>query len=249
MSGALLSASAPIAAAGAPFAPTDIAGLVFWMNPDVGTFQTSGGAAAVADADPVGECQDQSGLANHAGQDISAKRPTLKLATQNSKNTLLYDGTDDGLFTSSVAHGIGTGDFWIVVAAKIGASGAYRTLFGIGAFNPAFYISTLKMNLYLGADNTFNTTLSVGTFYILEVMRTSGTLKGFLNGVQEANTFSSSTSVATAILIPGAENNGGGSCHNSNMGQELLYAASPSAGERTSLINYLGDYYGVTVNP
>lgn len=231
------------------FSPLDIPNLIVWGNPDVGTFQTSGGAAAVSDADPVGELQDQSGNARHFGQVTASKRPTLKLATQNGKNTLLYDSGDDCMSTASVAHGIGTGDFFFVVACKIGASAANKTVFAVGNFAPAFYIDSLKMDIFIGVSEfTFDTALTAGSFYILEFKRESGTLKACVNGVQEASTFSASTNIATGVLRLGSSD-GAAELYNSNIGQVALYSGTPSAGNRTSLINYLGAYYGVAVTP
>jgi len=228
--------------------PRQIAGLKLWLNPDVGVLQTSGGAAAVADADPVGEWQDQSGLLNHAGQVTSTKRGTLKLATQNGKNTVLFDGVDDFLATPSVAHGIGTGDFWWIGAVKAPATGE-TAMFSIPTTAPAFYISSLKLRAWWGAYLNFDTTLTADGFYVIEVMRTSGTIKGYINGAQEATTHAVAMSMADGIAGIGSETPGGSATFNSNMGQQLFYAGSPTAQQRAALINYLGAYYGVTVTP
>ena len=58
------------------FAPGDVTGLLRWWKGDVGTFQTSGGAAAAADGDPVGEWQDQSANASHATQATASSKQT-----------------------------------------------------------------------------------------------------------------------------------------------------------------------------
>lgn len=81
----------------ASFNPTSVSGLKLWLKADAGTYQSSGGSAATADADPVGEWQDQSGQGNHVTQATSSKRPTLKLSILNSLPVVRFDGVDDYL--------------------------------------------------------------------------------------------------------------------------------------------------------
>lgn len=49
-----------------------------WLAADAGTFQSSGGAAASTDADPIGEWRDQSGNGRHATM-TGSNRPAYKL--------------------------------------------------------------------------------------------------------------------------------------------------------------------------
>jgi hypothetical protein len=68
---------------------------VLWLKADAGTYQSSGGSAATADSDPVGEWQDQSGNGNHVTQGTGTAKPLLKLNVQNSLPGVLFDGSDD----------------------------------------------------------------------------------------------------------------------------------------------------------
>lgn len=70
---------------------------VLLLYSETGTYQTSGGSAATADNDPVGEWQDQSGLAHHPGQATAGLRPLLKLTQVNGYPSVRFDGTDDYL--------------------------------------------------------------------------------------------------------------------------------------------------------
>lgn len=58
---------------------------------------------AVADADPVGGWKDKSGNGRNVTQATGAARPTLRLAVQNGRPVLRFDGTDDTLLFSGGA--------------------------------------------------------------------------------------------------------------------------------------------------
>ena len=74
-----------------------------WLKADAGTFQTSGGSAATADTDPVGEWQDQSGNANHVVQATAGRRPLLKTGIFGALPSVRFDGVDD--YLAAVAFG------------------------------------------------------------------------------------------------------------------------------------------------
>jgi hypothetical protein len=89
----------------AAFSPMNIAGLVLWLDAaDASTlFQADNGTTpAVADADPVGYWGDKSGNGKHAIQAVAGSRPALKLAQQNGKNVVRFDGNSDSLSIAGV---------------------------------------------------------------------------------------------------------------------------------------------------
>lgn len=230
-----------------PWTPLAL-GPTAYANPDQPLYQDTGTSTpATADGDPVGNEPDQSGHGYNATGTTTA-RPLLKLATQNGRNTLLYNGTANFLATPSITHGVGTGGFWWVIAAKVGASATYRTMMHIGGGAPGFYQHSLKLNLFWNTDHVFDTTLVAGTFHLFEVLRAGTTIKAYIDGVQEATTFTFSNSMAAGVMQYGSDN-GSADFFNSNIGQQLFYAFAPSAAQRTQLINYLGTYYGVSVTP
>jgi hypothetical protein len=89
---------------GGGFSPSQIAGLALWLRADLGVYQDTGlTTPAVADGDPVGGWQDQSGTGNHALQATAGKRPLLKLAIQNGQPVLRFDATNDFLQATLVS--------------------------------------------------------------------------------------------------------------------------------------------------
>lgn len=77
--------------------PSDESGYFADFRADAGLYQTTGGAAATAHGDPVGEWQDQSGNARHLSQSTTTKRPLLDLTTRAGYPHLDFDSTDDAL--------------------------------------------------------------------------------------------------------------------------------------------------------
>ena len=245
--GPILAGTSPVAPGGFS-GPGEIPGLYWFFNPDTGLFQTAGGAAATALNDPVGQAQDQSASLSHAAQLTAANRPLLKPATQNSKNTILWDGSNDAMEAPLIAHAVGTADFWWIVCVRPGATGPYRLLVSNTQFDPGFYIDALQLRMFWNPTTyAFNTTLVAGTFYIVELKRTSGVVRAYVNGVQEANTHAVATSMANGAVRIGADLDG--TLSNAHQGITLLYKATPTTQQRADLINWLGAYYAVTVTP
>jgi len=81
------------------FVPTALSGLQLWLDAsDASTLYgaTSGGSLVAADGS-VARWEDKSGNSRHFTQSTSANRPTRKTSQQNSKDTLLFDGSNDFL--------------------------------------------------------------------------------------------------------------------------------------------------------
>lgn len=82
-----------------PDVPTD--GLVLWLTSEAGLCQDVEAARkAAADGDPVALWRDQSGRGHDVRQTEDSQRPTLRLAVQNGRPVLRFDGVDDFLMSS-----------------------------------------------------------------------------------------------------------------------------------------------------
>lgn len=85
-----------------PFSPADVAGLVAWFKPDVGTYSDSGMTTPVsADGSAVGGWINQASGVTNATQGTDASRPILKTGIQNGLPILRCDGSDDFLGVTS----------------------------------------------------------------------------------------------------------------------------------------------------
>jgi hypothetical protein len=85
---------------GGGFSPLTIPGLALWLDAsDASTlFQSHDGTTpAVADGDVVGYWGDKSSNGRNPIQATTANKPLLKLATQNGRNVVRFDGINDYL--------------------------------------------------------------------------------------------------------------------------------------------------------
>ena len=112
---------------------------------------------------------------------------------------------NDRVDTGTITHGIGTGDFtyatWAVRTVDTGQS--YQGVMANGDFAPAMYVETNNTNIwggYFGSAMTADTSLTIGEWYHLVMMRSGTTIKFYVNGVQEATTYENATSLANTVF-------------------------------------------------
>ena len=106
----------------APFSPAAVAGLQLWLDAASSpVWQDAGGTvAATADGDPVRRWDDLSGNSRHVTAPSDAARPSLKLAIQNGKPVLRFDGVDDYLVSASAAQSQAVTVFVVVNLTVVG---------------------------------------------------------------------------------------------------------------------------------
>lgn len=90
------------AEAEAVFLPTDIAGLLLWLDAnDASTlFQDAAKTTPAGNGDVVGAWADKSGQGNDATQTTTGRKTTVSAAAINGLNAILGDGADDELVIS-----------------------------------------------------------------------------------------------------------------------------------------------------
>lgn len=231
----------------AAFTPLSLSPLV-WSKADAGTFKDEArSVSASADADAVLGWTDQGGSGNHFSDAMGV---TLKLNIQNGLPVLRGNGTDQRLSTGSITHNIGTGDFYYaVVIVPRGLTGAYDAICSIGTALAGLYVRTNSNTIfgaYIGTDKLFDTVPVVGTAYVLELFRESGTLKFTVNGTQDATTFSVGDSIGAGKFWA-FDDNGSGHAQ-IDIGEIMFCNALPSSTLRAQNRAYLGARWGITVS-
>ena len=86
------------------FRPDEIVGLQFWVDAsDSSTLYTDSALTtlAVSDGDVIGGWKDKSGNSRNALQTDGTKKPVLKLAIQNGRNVVRFDGVNDNMTFSN----------------------------------------------------------------------------------------------------------------------------------------------------
>ena|SRR3990167_5968601 len=223
------------------FSPLDLPGLQFWVKSDAIT--------GLADADPVGDWNDQSGNANHATQSTAAKKPTYKTNIQNGRPIVRFDGVDDALLAADSAT--------LDIASSITAFAAisFPTLNNWGrvfdkARETAYMLSLNTTGKSRFETNTgaleSSTTLIASTFYIISFVWGSGIATHYLNGVADGSgAVSTPISTNTSPLVIGAYGpNASQDFSKQDVGELLLYAAALSSAERQNVEQYLNSRWG-----
>jgi hypothetical protein len=183
-----------------PWTPASISGLQFWLDAsDASTLYdaTSGGSLVAADG-AVARWQDKSGNAIHATQSTSGSRPLRKIASQNGRDVVRLDGSNDYLeisptdlatnFTMLWAFRPNTANYTLLATTTSG--GARFLIIG----------TTLYNDYYGSGAATIATTGTTGTGILRTYRRSSGTLQCWLGTVSQgsvgfANTLSGHTQI------------------------------------------------------
>jgi len=235
---------------GAVFSPTDLSGLLWWVKADAGVFQEHDSKTTPSgNGNPVGTWEDQSGNAVDFSAPASDNtRPTLVTGVQNGLPGVLGDGVNDEVKSASLAHGIGTGDFYIAIAMQyVSDNGTWAGLWGNGQFVPAIYArgSATQWALYWVAEKKFDTVLSAGTSYLLEVWRDAGTIKAAVNSVQEATTYALATSMGTAIATLFDDGKVGTNEATNSYIFESLFVSDYTSAQQSDIQTYLNNRWSI----
>lgn len=212
-----------------------------WLDATRGLYQERTGASATTVCtanDPVGTWGLRTaGAGIYAVAATDAKRPAWKTGVQNGLPMVRPDASDDYLATGSIAHGVGTGDFYWGGVIRTGSSlTGYRSICGNGTYSPGLYLQAGKINMYWGGDSAFSNFVSTSTTYLIECWRQSGVLKAAINGVQEAATLSVATSMADGAFE--LFRDGSITVGNIDIGEWLFLVGSGFLSQMTALRSY-----------
>lgn len=233
----------PVAAcrgkSGSPFTPASLAPTL-WLK-DTGYFTTDvGSTPAVADGDPVGRWEDQSGNNNHPTQATTTKRATLKLAIQNGRSVLRFDGVDDFLravFTLNQPY------TRFAVMVNRGPQNGSKVMLDGGAAVRAYMIwnAANTPGIYGGAN------LNGGTYTGTSWHVWRGTFNG-VNSKISLDGDAPSTGDAGALIAAGisigAIAAGGYAC-DMDIGEVLDFSRSLPDAEVVQVVNYLRSRWGI----
>lgn len=221
---------------GGGFTPLDIAGLQLWLDASAIT--------GLSDTDPIATWIDSSGNGYDATQATSGLRPLYNTNILNGLPVVNCVSGGRRMATTSISHGIGTGDFFVSSVVKA-VAGTYHAIWANGSFSPAFYINGLRPAFYFGADQVFfNSNLSADSWYVISGGREAGVLKAWVDGVLASETYSVGTSISNAASQ--IADDGSGSALASSIA-ELVFAATSPTADRASTEDYLGVKYGITI--
>jgi hypothetical protein len=116
-----------------------------------------------------------------------------------------FDGTGDYLSaTSNAAFGYGTGDFtiefWLYLNSTV-LQTTFSNLTSDTSTNPHIYINTSIRYYTAGADRITGTSLVVGQWYHIALVRASGSTRLYINGTQSGSTYTDSNNYGTTAPL------------------------------------------------
>jgi hypothetical protein len=190
---------ATLGAGGAGFVPTQLAGLQLWLKGGAGTFQDTGlTTAAVADGDPVGGWQDQSGQGHNAIQGTAAAKGTLKLNVKNGKSVVRFDGVDD--YLTSTFGAATPFHLFVVLSPSGGGASNVGSPVGFNDGNNRLGYATLNATFDVGGTSITPTTPSQNSWYVVAAKANGSSSKVRVNGADNVSgTVGSQT--ATSLVI------------------------------------------------
>lgn len=99
-----------------PLVPSAVSDLVLWLK-------ANDAATVINTAGAVSQWSDKSGRGNHATQGTGAQQPLTGSRTINSKNAILFDGTDDNLILPPALYTLPNGDNTILAVFQLDTGG------------------------------------------------------------------------------------------------------------------------------
>lgn len=152
----------------------------------------------------VSQANDRSGAGNHLVQGTGANQPSRN-GTQNSKKTVVFDGSNDDLHTSGNVN-LGTAHTWQIACPP--SSGSQDYILGtdlqfaiISKFDPGSGVKAFEVYTTLTARFTIGTGSETG-WHVITVRRNGTAIDARLDGVAAGSgTLSANTSMNRPIYL------------------------------------------------
>lgn len=233
----------PDDSAGAGSVVNQISGLVLWLNDTSSKWQESTRITpAVLDTDPVGAWDDASGQGNHALQATVGARPTLKLAIQNGRPVVRFDGVDD--FLGTVVLTLPTAFTAIIVYAnRVNVNG---TLLGLTTGGTLLQRNATFFPNVAEASMTAISTLNVHNILTMRYDYTADTYAHWMDGTADVTDATVRTYLGAVLLGLGSRSSGVEPLAG-DIAEVVLYNRLLSTAERQTVERALGARWGVTV--
>jgi len=230
----------------AVFLPTDISGLLIWLDAILETGETNG----------VGVTQwvDQSGRSspNHVGQLTSGSRPLYiaSYAGFGGAPALQFDGTDDFMTNASV-DGSGADLTCFAVIDRDATAGTENVLSMEGTTDWAWrnIQASTQFSLNDGSERGFGSAQATPGIYRLEKDSTNTLCRAFWNGAQSGTDQTHTPkSWAGELIIGDVWTKSNSQCFTGHMGAILVYNTILPDAQCTQVEVYLAGRYGITLS-
>lgn len=227
-----------------PFVPTDIAGLLLWLDgSDITTlFQDVAKTIPVtADGDVVGAWADKSGNGNDVKQSTTANRPLYKAGIKNGLSTIRFDGSNDHLKNINIAGINSVSAVWVRTAGGL----AQSAFSGKPEWDYAITRNDTKQNAWYLDAAWRSGAASTNTNWRVNVWTMSPTdAYVYLNSVVDVS-YLGGVLTAGNITTIGALDNGIGNLLLGDIGEIVMYNSVLSDLDRAALQTYINSKWAV----
>lgn len=233
--------------ANSEFSPSDVAGLVLWLD---------GNEGITLNGDNVSAWADQSGNGNDFAMTTESAQPLYEATGLNGHGIVTFDGVDEYLTTTGdFLASITATHFFIVVKMDygsdttqaifdLGGAGGYRFYrYGGGANNQEF---RLEVNESVVTGVNYGDFTS-DTWHLAEgsYSNAQGSVKGYVDGTEDDSVNASGDiTIAASTSLLGRMTSGGYFLLGS-IAELLIYNAVISGDDLTNIRAYLNDKYGL----
>ena len=167
---------------------------------------------------------------------------------------LRFDGSNDYITTATINHNIGTGNFaysaWVYPLAYSG-SPTGSSIIANGNYYPLIYINTKNLSIYSGGGTDLKCNVNLNNWSHITVTRTSGIIRGYVNGIICPINPTIATSYANAGQAIGRNGvSTTGDYFNGSIDQVLFFNRSLNSTEISQLYNSgMGLYANTSIAP
>lgn len=235
--------------------PTTQPSLVLWLdanNPSTLFTDSAGTIPATAFGDPIGRWRDLSGNNNHFTQTSGTNKPSLFCNSQGSRSGLLFSGNQWLDLASSSLIAAGNTDFTMFLCYRTTTSAGATDYGGIFANYPAGNLEIMygygsvayvaPFGVYIngtvaGSSSPYAATINTG--YVCGIVRTSGSVDMYINGVKTNNAVANSQSLGANVTYRVGANTLGMEAAKAKIQEILVYRGALSGTEMVNIQNYL----------
>lgn len=235
-----------------PFAPSDLTGLVLWLDAAQGVTETG---------NQVSEWKDQSGNDNDAVQTTENDKPSFEAAGFNGVETIFFDASNTEDMDIADANSLDlTGDFTAYCVCEpisfVDATifhkntSVYKWQLSVNASNGNQKVLTEGTGPLITSMESTTNAITPATRVVLEVVHEIGGVTKFCrftkSGVSMGDIFPTGANILTSTLQMFVGSAGGSEYFDGDISQVLLFNRLLTVTERNEVGNYLAGRHGLT---
>lgn len=243
----------PISVVSESFNPTKISGLKLWLDASAkaSLYQTTGGAEATANNDPVGQWRDLSGQNNNFSQSTAAARPLFQTNSINGLPTVKGDGVNDRLLAATSITGSSNFTVFSVMKMRTAAAAEERPygnvdgstgkngfcyIMNAGQYNPSYVVAC--NNAGTQRPISWVQTYAANTAYV-QTYEHGSSLKAYVDNVQKGTASALTMDFQQPFVLFSDGTPTGAFYSSCDFGEVLIYSPALSATDKDRIAAYL----------